>query len=288
MMAIWEKIKILLEMIKFEHSVFALPFALTGALLAERGLPGGLVLFWLVMAMVWARTAAMGFNRIVDRKFDAANPRTADRAIPAGAVKLWEAWTLVLVASGLFFLSCAMLNPLALLISPLALALTFLYSLTKRFTWLCHVVLGVALAVSPLGGWVAVAGTLSGFPWVLSLGVLFWVAGFDTVYACLDTEFDRSAGLFSLPARFGPRLAFRLAVFFHVLAFLCFVITGLVMGLHFIFAVGLLIAAGALFYQHLAVSPGDLTRIRLSFFTLNGLISLVMFAATWLALAIGS
>ena len=288
MMAIWEKIRILLEMIKFEHSVFALPFALTGALLAERGLPGGLVLFWLVMAMVWARTAAMGFNRIVDRKFDAANPRTADRAIPAGTVKLWEAWALVLVASGLFFLSCAMLNLLALLISPLALALTFLYSLTKRFTWLCHVVLGVALAVSPLGGWVAVTGTLSGFPWVLSLGVLFWVAGFDTVYACLDTEFDRSAGLFSLPARFGPRQAFRLAVFFHVLAFLCFVITGLVMGLHFIFALGLLIAAGALFYQHLAVSPGDLTRIRLSFFTLNGLISLVMFAATWLALAIGS
>jgi 4-hydroxybenzoate polyprenyltransferase len=284
---LWVKIKTLLEMIKFEHSVFALPFALMGALLAARGLPEATVLFWLIMAMVWARTAAMGFNRIVDRKFDAANPRTAGRAIPAGTVKLSEAWALVLGASALFFLSCAMLNPLALLISPLALGLTLLYSLTKRFTWLCHVVLGVALALSPLGGWVAVAGSLSGFPWVLSLGVAFWVAGFDAVYACLDAEFDRAAGLFSLPVRFGSRQAFRLAVFFHVLAFICFVVTGLIMGLHFIFGVGLVIAAGALFYQHLAVNPGDLSRIRLSFFTMNGLISLVLFVATWMALAIG-
>lgn len=284
---IWLKLKILLEMIKFEHSVFALPFALMGAFLAVRGVPGFAVLFWLIMAMVWARTAAMGFNRIVDRRFDAANPRTADRAIPAGLVKPAEAWTLVLAASALFFFSCAMLNPLALLISPLALGLTFIYSLTKRFTWLCHLVLGVALALSPLGGWVAATGTLAGFPWLLSLGVLLWVAGFDTVYACLDAEFDRDAGLYSLPSRFGPRLAFRLAVLFHVLAFICFVATGWIMELHYIFGLGLLLAAAALFYQHLLVEPGDLTRIRLSFFTLNGLISLVMFAATWLALSVG-
>lgn len=287
MQAIWDKIKILLEMIKFEHSVFALPFALMGALLAGRGLPSWAVLFWLIMAMVCARTAAMAFNRIADRRFDAANPRTAQRAIPAGQVKVVEAWALVLIASGLFFLSCAMLNPLALLISPLALALAFVYSLTKRFTWLCHLVLGLALALSPLGGWVAVAGELTAFPWVLSLGVALWVAGFDTVYACLDAEFDRAAGLFSLPARFGSRRAFRLAVFFHILAFVCFAATGLVMELHYSYLLGLAVAAGALFYQHLLVSPGDLSRIRLSFFSLNGLISLVMFAATWMALALG-
>lgn len=277
----------MLEMIKFEHSVFALPFAFIGAFLAVRGVPPGPVLFWLIMAMVWARTAAMAFNRIVDRKFDAANPRTAERAIPVGTVSLAEAWGLVVIAASLFFLSCAMLNPLALLISPFALGLTMLYSLTKRFTWLCHLVLGVALALSPLGGWVAATGTLTGFPWLLSLGVLLWVAGFDTIYACLDAEFDRQTGLYSLPACFGSRRAFKLAVVFHVLAFACFVATGLLMELHYIFGGGLLLAAGALFYQHLVVSPGDLSRIRLSFFTLNGLISLVMFAATWLALAIG-
>lgn len=284
---LWLKLKILLEMIKFEHSVFALPFALMGAFLAVRGVPDFIILFWLIMAMVWARTAAMGFNRIVDRKFDAANPRTAERAIPAGEVKLGEAWALVLLAAALFFISCAMLNPLALLISPLALGLTFVYSLTKRFTWLCHLVLGVALALSPLGGWVAALGTLAGFPWLLSLGVLLWVAGFDTVYACLDAEFDRQAGLYSLPARFGSRRAFKLAVLFHILAFGCFVATGWLLELHYIFGLGLLLAAAALFYQHLVVGPGDLARIRLSFFTLNGLISLVMFAATWLALSLG-
>lgn len=287
MKAVWDKTKLLLEMIKFEHSVFALPFALMGALLAARGLPEPLVLWWLMVAMVSARTAAMAFNRIVDRRFDAANPRTADRAIPAGAIKLWEAWLMVLLAAAVFFFACAMLNPLALLISPLALALALLYSLTKRFTWFCHVILGLALALSPLGGWVAVAGTLAGYPWFLSLGVAFWVAGFDTVYACLDAEFDRDAGLFSLPARFGPRRAFHLAGVFHILAFVCFVITGFIMQLHLVFALGLAVAAGALWYQHRAVCPDDLSKIRLSFFTANGLISLVLLATTWLALAIG-
>lgn len=287
MSQLWAKLKIMLEMIKFEHSVFALPFALMGALLAQRGLPPASTLFWLIMAMVWARTAAMAFNRIVDRDFDAANPRTADRAIPAGQVRPVEAWALVLLAAALFFISCAMLNPLALAISPFALGLALLYSLTKRFTWFCHLVLGIALALSPLGGWVAVAGSLAGFPWPLSLGVLLWVAGFDTIYACLDTEFDRRAGLHSLPARFGARRAFKLAVFFHLLAFGCFAATGWLMELHYVYALGLLVAAGALFQQHRVVAPGDLSRIRLSFFTLNGLISLVLCLATGVALLIG-
>ena len=278
------KIKILLEMIKFEHTVFALPFALMGAFLAARGIPGWAVFAWIVLAMVGARTSAMGFNRIVDRKFDQANPRTVDRALPAGAVKLGEAWLLVIGSALLFFFACYHLNRLTLMISPLALGLTFFYSLTKRFTWLCHVVLGCALAFSPFGGWIAVLGDSGGFPWALSAGVLFWVAGFDTVYGCLDADFDRAAGLFSLPARFGREWAFRLAVAFHLLAFGLFVAAGIQAGLHLVYYLGVAVTAAALFYQHLIVNPRDLSRIKMSFFTLNGLISLTLFLATWLDL----
>ncbi|MBV5318902.1 MAG: UbiA family prenyltransferase [Desulfobulbaceae bacterium] len=281
----WKKISILLEMIKFKHTVFALPFALTGAFLAGRGVPPISVFLWVILAMVGARTSAMGFNRIVDRRFDAANPRTADRALPAGAVTLVESWAMVVLAAGLFFFACYMLNPMAMLIAPVALALTLGYSLTKRFTWLCHVVLGVALAFSPLGGWVAVAANLEGYPWVLSLGVLFWVAGFDCIYACLDADFDRNAGLYSMPAIFGRRTGFRIAVGFHVLAFGLFTLTGMQTGLNFWYYLGVLLTGLALFYQHLIVNPKDLSRIRQSFFLMNGLIALTLFLATWLALA---
>ena len=278
------KVKALLEMIKFGHTIFALPFALIGAFLAKRGVPDTGTFGWIILAMVGARTAAMGFNRIADRKFDAANPRTADRAIPAGAVRLEEAWAMVFLSTLLYFVACYQLNPLTLKLSPFALGLTFLYSLTKRFTWLCHAVLGVALAFSPLGGWVAVKGNLFDFPVVLSLGVLFWVAGFDTVYACLDADFDRQAGLYSLPSRFGREKAFKLAVFFHALAFLLFVLTGILSKLNFYYYLGIGLTAGALFYQHIAVNPKDLSRIQLSFFAMNGLISLTLFVATWLSL----
>ena len=281
------KIRVLLEMIKFKHTVFALPFALMGAFLAARGFPDPEVFLWVVVAMAGARTCAMGFNRIADRHFDARNPRTSSRALPAGQVSLAEAWLMVIFAGAVFFLACLMLNRLALALAPFALGLTLLYSLTKRFTWLCHVVLGMALAFSPLGGWVAVSGTFSGFPWLLSLGVLFWVAGFDTVYACLDADFDRDAGLFSMPARFGRRRSFHLAVLFHVLAFVFFAATGYAAGLNVFYFGGIILAGGALFYQHLVVSPGDLSRIRLSFFSMNGFISLILFAATWLALMTG-
>ena len=208
------KITVLLEMIKFKLTIFAMPFAFTGAFLAAGGMPEFSVFCWVVVAMVGARTAAMGFNRIVDWKYDAENPRTENRAIPTGAIKIGEAWGLVVMSSGLFFIACYMLNSLTLYLSPFALGLTFFYSLTKRFTSLCHLVLGVALAFSPLGGWVAVTGNLTEYPFVLSIGVLFWVAGFDTVYACLDAEFDRKAGLYSLPSLLGRKGAFKLAVFF--------------------------------------------------------------------------
>ena len=281
-----KKIAILLEMIKFKHTVFALPFALMGAFLAQGGVPGPMLFVWVVLAMAGARTCAMGFNRIADWKFDRANPRTANRAIPAGEVRLGEAWAMVILAGLLFFFACYNLNELTLLLSPFALGLTLFYSLTKRFTWLCHVVLGVALAFSPLGGFVAVKGTLQGFPWMLSLGVLFWVAGFDAIYACLDADFDRGAGLQSLPARFGRKKAFQLAVFFHVLAFCLFTATGIFCGLNFIYYIGIIMTGAALFYQHIVVNPKDLSRIQLSFFAMNGLISLTIFVATCLALLI--
>lgn len=281
-----KKIQILLEMIKFKHTVFALPFALMGAFLAARGMPSWRVFFWVLIAMASARTCAMGFNRIADRRFDAMNPRTANRALPAGEVSLTESWLMVLVSGGIFLFACFMLNRLALLIAPVALGLTLLYSLTKRFTWLCHVVLGVALAFSPLGGWVAVSGSFAGYPWFLSMGVLFWVAGFDTIYACLDADFDQQAGLFSLPARFGRRRAFHLAVLFHLLAFVFFTVTGYAADLNVFYFGGILITGGALFYQHMVVSPTDLSRIQVSFFSMNGIIALTLFCATWLSLAV--
>jgi 4-hydroxybenzoate polyprenyltransferase len=192
---------------------------------------------------------------------------------------------MVLVAAALFLFACYMLNTTALLIAPVALALTLGYSLTKRFTWLCHVVLGVALAFSPLGGWVAVAASLEGYPWVLSLGVLFWVAGFDCIYACLDADFDREAGLYSMPAIFGRRNGFRVAVAFHVLAFCLFILAGIQTGLNLWYYIGIGMTGCALFYQHLIVNPKDLSRIRQSFFSMNGLIALTLFFATWLSLA---
>ncbi len=279
-----KKLQVMLEMIKFKHTVFAMPFALMGAFLAGRGFPPLRVFFWVVVAMVGARTAAMTFNRIVDRRFDAANPRTEKRAIPAGEVTMGESWLMVIGSSIMFFFACWMLNTMALIIAPIALSLTFVYSLTKRFTWLCHVVLGVALAFSPLGGWVAVAGTLSGYPWVLSLGVLFWVAGFDCIYACLDADFDRKAGLYSMPASFGRKKAFRLAVFFHVLAFFFFTLTGYLQGLNVVYYIGIILTGGALFYQHIVVNPKDLSKIQVSFFSMNGFIALTLFVATWISL----
>jgi len=279
-----KKIRTLLEMIKFEHTIFAMPFALMGAFLAKGGIPDIFTFVWVVMAMVGARTAAMGFNRIVDLRFDAANPRTANRALVTKEVNLLEAWAMVILAALLFFFACYRLNQLTLILAPFALSLTFFYSLTKRFTWLCHVVLGLALAFSPLGGFVAVKGSLAGFPWFLSLAVLFWVAGFDTMYACQDADFDKQTGLFSMPARFGRQGAFRLAVFFHVLAFALFLATGIHQQLHTIYYVGIFFTGAALFYQHLVVNPRDLSRIQLSFFTMNGLISVILFITTWLAL----
>ncbi|SDP02508.1 UbiA-like polyprenyltransferase [Desulforhopalus singaporensis] len=282
---LYRKIQIFLEMIQFKLTVFALPFAFTGAFLGARSVPDAITALWVVLAMVGARTCAMGFNRIVDWKFDKDNPRTATRAIPAGDIKLGEAWGMVVGAGLLFFFACYQLNQLALMLSPFALGLTLVYSVTKRFTSLCHLVLGAALAFSPLGGWVAVTGSFAGYPVPLSLGVIFWVAGFDTIYACLDADFDKRAGLYSLPSKLGKKRAFRLAGGFHLLAFLFFTYTGVQAGLNIYYYLGIVLTAGALFYQHMLVRPEDLSRIHASFFSMNGLISITLFFATWLSLA---
>ena len=278
------KLAVLLEMIQFKLTIFAMPFAFTGAFLAARGIPPWRIVSLIVLAMVGARTCAMGFNRIVDRKYDHGNPRTAARAIPAGTVKLWEAWLMVVLAGGMFFFACSQLNNLTLQLSPLALGLTLFYSLTKRFTFFCHLILGVALAFSPLGGWVAVSGQLQNYPYMLSLGVLFWVAGFDTIYACLDADFDKKIGLYSLPSRIGKIKAFRLAGGFHVAAFVFFTLTGFQAGLNHFYYIGIVLTAGALLYQHMLVKPDDLSRIHASFFSMNGFISITLFAATWISL----
>jgi len=281
-----KRFRLWLETIKFSHSVFALPFALMGAFLAADGLPGWRTTTWTVIAAVAARTAAMTFNRLVDRRFDAANPRTAVRALASGAIAPREAWAVVAFALAVFLIACAALNPTTLRLAPVILALTLGYSLTKRFTSLAHLVLGASLALAPLGGWVAVAGTLRGYPAELSAAVLFWVAGFDVVYACLDEDFDRAAGLRSIPARLGRPAAFRLARLFHVAAFAGFAWTGWHFGLGSPYLIGLLGAGAALTYEHAIVSPRDLSRSQVSFLTMNGLVGAVLFAATWLSLTI--
>jgi len=267
-------------MIKFEHTVFALPFAYLGAFLAARGLPGLRTSLLILLAMAGARTAAMGFNRIVDVPYDARNPRTCGRAIPAGKVRTGEAWAMVILAAAAFFLAASLLNRMAFVLSPIVLAVTLFYSYTKRFSSLCHLFLGLAIGISPTAGWIAVSGDMDLLPLVVSAGVIFWVAGFDILYSCLDLEFDRSCGLFSIPARYGLKNAFRISALFHAIAFILFAAAGFMAQLGWIYAAGLAVTLVLLVFQRRIVSPDDLSRMDMAFFTLNGAISMVLFAAT--------
>ncbi len=276
----WRKIRILLEMIKFEHTIFALPFAFTGAFLAARGTPPWSKNLLILGAMIGARTAAMTFNRIVDLPFDKENPRTKTRPLVTGEVRKKDAWTLFLVAVLVFFGCAKALNPLTFKLSPLALFVILAYSYTKRFTWLCHVFLGLAIGLAPLAGWIAVKPTFDLVPALLSTGVLFWVAGFDILYACLDEEFDRQKGLYSIPAKFGRRKAFAISAVFHTLAFLLFTLVGYLSQLSWVYYAGLLVTLILFIAQRLVISPHDLSRLDLSFFTFNGAISVVLFLAT--------
>jgi 4-hydroxybenzoate polyprenyltransferase len=277
-----KNIQVLLELVKFEHTLFALPFAYLGAWLAAEGPPTGRVGLLILAAMIGARTAAMAFNRLVDARIDVLNPRTAGRPLPSGRMGGKAAWSLWGVSVLIFFLAAWSLNRLALILSPPALAVILFYSYTKRFTLASHLILGVSLAMAPMGGWVAVRGELGTLPLVLGSGVLFWVAGFDCLYACQDESFDRTHGLHSIPARWGTPVAFRVAGFFHFLAFLLFALTGRLAHLGGFFFMGLLLVSLFLFLEHLIISPHDLSKVQTAFFTLNGAVSIILFFATFL------
>lgn len=280
MTAVLQKITIFMEMIKFSHTIFALPFALSGALLAVRGLPSARQLLFIILAMVGARTAAMAMNRLIDAEVDAKNPRTATRAIPAGLLSKGAVLVAILLSVALLLWSAASLNPLCLKLSPIALFFLVLYSYCKRFTALAHLVLGICLAAAPIGAWVALTGTITLPAIVLGLLVLFWVAGFDILYALQDLDYDRSAGLHSIPVALGVGGSLWLARLFHLLtlALLLWLIVLLGLGPWFWLGSGLMTAM--LLYEHGLLRSGDLTKLDAAFFTMNGYISLTFLAAT--------
>lgn len=272
-------LKITLEMIKIEHTLFALPFAFLGAVLAARGLPAWDRILWIVVAMVGARSAAMAFNRLVDREFDAANPRTKTRAIPAGLLSARFVSVFTVASAGLFFLASFMLNRLTLILSPVALASILLYSYTKRFTSLSHLVLGWCLSIAPTGAWIAVRGAIdSPTPLLLSLAVMLWTAGFDIIYACQDRDFDAQSGLHSIPRKFGVARALWVSRGLHALMFAVLVWIFFQTGLHWIGLLGIIATAALLIYQHRLVRSDDLSRLNMAFFTTNAYVSLILFA----------
>lgn len=278
----FKKFRIFLEMIKFEHTVFALPFAYVGAFLVEKRIPSGHDLVWITMAMVGARTAAMSLNRIIDLPIDALNPRTANRALPRGLLSIREVWLYVVLSFALLFFSAARLSPLALWLSPGAVAVLAGYSYTKRFSWACHLFLGCALGLAPVGAWIAIANRLDLAPLLLGAGVVFWVAGFDIIYACEDYDFDMRYGVYSIPACFGLERALAVAAAFHLLAAVIFASVGFLLKLGLFYFLGVFVAIILMVKQHKLISPGDLSRAGVAFFNLNGALSVAVFLFTLL------
>ncbi len=276
------KAAVYLRMIKFSHSVFALPFAFTSALLAAGGIPSWSKILWITLAMVSGRSAAMGLNRVIDRKVDALNPRTFQREIPAGTIKIAEAVIFILVSTLIFLYAAYSLNPLCLKLSPLALAVFVLYPYTKRFTWLSHVVLGIAIAGAPVGAWIALRGTVDMEIIPLALSVVFWLAGFDVLYALQDVDFDKKSGLRSIPQRFGIRRSLFLARTFHILTWILLLVTAVIFDLGIVFHSGLIVVGMLLVYEHRLVKEDDLSRLNMAFFNMNGYISLTVFIFTLL------
>jgi 4-hydroxybenzoate polyprenyltransferase len=278
MKSFWTKLKTTLEMIKFEHTLFALPFAFLGAVLAANGLPNWWQILWITVAMFGARSAAMTFNRLIDRKFDAANPRTANRELPSGKLSISFARNFFIVSVALFELAAYELNWLTLALSPIALLSILGYSYAKRFTSFAHLILGWSLAISPTAAWIAVRGSIDDMtPLLLSLLVMMWTAGFDVLYACQDFEFDKKAGLRSIPARFGIKNSLWIARMFHFQAFVVLLLLYLVTGLGWLALVGVLAVGGLMIYQHTLVKPNDLSRMNAAFFTTNAFVSVILF-----------
>lgn len=273
-----ETLKRILRMIKFEHTLFALPLAYAGAVMGAAGWPGWWKSLFILLAMAGARSAAMSFNRLVDLPFDEVNPRTRAREIPSGQLKKWTVWCFWWCSVALFSLSALALGKWCFYLSPGALAVVLGYSYTKRFTWACHIFLGLALALSPAGGFLAVTGTIKWPVVVLSLGVLFWVAGFDIIYACQDVSFDREMGLHSIPARMGQGPALSVSALFHILSFLLLAAAGWIQGLPWPYFAGTGAVGILLTWEHRIVSGGRLERIDLAFFTINSYVSIVLLA----------
>ncbi len=263
-------------MVRFEHTIFALPFAFIGALLARKGLPTAWQIGWIVAAMAGARSAAMAFNRIADLHYDRLNPRTSERPLPSGALSMRFAVVFTVAMSALFIFSAWQLNALCFYLSFPALAILLFYSYTKRFTALSHVVLGFAVGCAPLAAWLAVSGEFAWPPVLLSGAVMFWVAGFDLIYALQDVEFDRKANLFSLPSRFGVAPALTISTLFHAATVILLLAAAMLVGLGWMAFAGIAIVAGILFWEHRLVTPHDLSRVNMAFFNLNGYISILL------------
>jgi 4-hydroxybenzoate polyprenyltransferase len=279
----FRKFRLVLEAVRILESLFALPFAYMGMLLAAREVPSLRAIFWVTVAMVGARNAGMAFNRVLDREMDALNPRTANRHLPRGLLQPWELTALGIVGLALFFLAAAELNPLALALSPIAALAVVGYSLCKRFTWLTHLVLGLTLAIAPVGGWVAVRGSLSWEAALLAFIVATFAGGFDIFNTCQDLEFDRAHGVYSLPARFGLRAAFRVSELLHAGTSLGLLALGIWLHLAWPFYLGWTIATGLLIYEHRVLSPNDMSRLGFIFLRVNAAISLVIFFSTLMA-----
>lgn len=276
------KIRIFLEMIKFSHTIFALPFAFTGAVLAAGGLPTPYQAFWIVMAMVGGRTMAMGLNRLIDAEIDAENPRTSRRAIPAGLIGKGTVMAGVALSTFLLLLAAYRLNPLCLYLSPLTIFFLAIYSYCKRFTSLAHLVLGLCLGAAPLGAWIAIRGAVELPPLLLCLAVIFWVAGFDILYALQDLDFDRKRGLYSIPVRLGIKGSILTSRLFHLLMLAMLLLLYYVMGLGMLYLLGVSAAALLLLYEHALLRGGDLKRLDAAFFNMNGYISVTIFVFTLL------
>ncbi|MYE88773.1 4-hydroxybenzoate octaprenyltransferase [Candidatus Poribacteria bacterium] len=274
----FRKIKIILDMIKFEHTIFMLPFAIMSAFIASNGLPALDKFVWILVAMVGARSCAMAFNRLADAEIDKANPRTSMRAIPAGLIAKGAVWGFTLVSAALLVFAAYNLNPLSLALSPVALVVIMGYSYTKRFTSFSHLWLGTSLSIAPIGSWIAIKGQFDWTPMLLGLAVLLWTAGFDIIYACQDFDFDRKHRLYSIPAKFGVRPALWISSMLHVVMVAVLIGVTLLTDLGVVYLVGVGIVIIILIYEHTIVKPHDLSRVNLAFFTLNGMVSLVLMA----------
>ncbi|HEU5395112.1 MAG TPA: UbiA-like polyprenyltransferase [Candidatus Methylomirabilis sp.] len=279
-MGLLGRLRLFLEMIKFSHTVFALPFALMGGVLAARGIPDGRTLFWILVAMVGARSGAMGMNRYADRDLDALNPRTKARALPRGLIRPGQVLGLVGVSFALLLVAAYNLNPLCLSLTPLAVAVLAGYSYTKRFTTLSHLILGLCLAFAPIGAWIAVAGRLEPAPLLLGAAVLTWVAGFDILYALADVAFDRAHGLFSVPARLGERGGLTVSLLLHALTPILLAAVGPLLDLGSWYYAGVLFVLFLLSVEHLIIRRYGVARLELAFFNVNGILSVGLFCFT--------